>query len=137
MTKITPASPWWWGHDDERFSGPFDTREAAEEEARESADGGFYICQAEKGPPLKLSDYIDADWLIEHANDKSWDDHGDPDGDHTLFDPSADQIADLQARLRTAADEWQASNGIVIAPFQFAECTVAEWVSIDESGAEE
>lgn len=127
---ITHKSPWWWGDNDERFNGPFETREIAEGDARTNTDVGFYLCQAEKAPPLKLSQYIDIDQLIEDANQRSWEDFGDPEGDGELFDLKKDQIDDLEKRLKTAADEWQAAHGIVVTPFKFADSTPAEWVQI-------
>lgn len=130
MSNITPDSPWWWGRDDERFFGPFDTREAAEEAARDDADDGFYICQAEKRERLRLSEFIDADRLIEMANEGAWEAFGDPEGDSELFDATKDQIADLGKRLKTAADEWQTAHGIVVSPFQFSISTNPEWVAI-------
>lgn len=131
----TANAQWWWSHDDERFDGPFNTREAAIAEAEVSfgTDDGFYICQATKSAE-KLSGHFDAADLIERANDESAEFMGE-DGD-PLFDPNADQEADLQEIVRAAIDAWQEKHKLVFTQWCFDWQGRSEWISPnpDEKG---
>lgn len=133
--NIPDDAQWWWSRDDERFDGPFETREAAIAEADGYGyDDGFYICQATKPAPAKLSGHFDAADFIEQANDDSAEFMGE-DGD-PLFDPNADQETDLQAMVWAAIDAWQEKHKLVFMEWCFAWQGPSEWISTkpDEEG---
>jgi len=132
----TANAQWWWRHDGERFDGPFDTREAAiaEAEVNFGTDDGFYICQATKPTGAKLSKHFEADYFIEQSNEDSAEFMGE-DGD-PLFDPNADQEADLQEIVRAAIDAWQEKHKLVFTQWCFDWQGPSEWISTkpDEEG---
>lgn len=110
---------WWVGHSEERYHTECDSREEAVRIATEEQDGG-YICEAQKNDDLRLSRYFTADRLIEYAEECSYDDFGDPDGDFPIFEVSSDQGADLEKRVRAAIDEWQADHGLTFKAWKFS-----------------
>lgn len=70
---------WWVGHDEERYHTECDTRQEAVRIATEEQDGG-YICEAVKPGNIELSEFFDADRFLEEADERAYDDHGDPEG---------------------------------------------------------
>ncbi len=115
----TESVDWGWyaGSDDEHYhTGPLATRD----EAMAALNGrGGYIIEAHQGP-VKLSAYIDAQDLLERAEDTAYDlsnENGDP-----IFDAKSEQIADLSTRLKAACDKWQAAHGLVFTPYTFTAC---------------
>ncbi len=135
MPSEVNDAPWWWGTDNERFYGPFRTREEAMDEARENLyGGGFYLVQATQYAPLKLSGYFDAERMIENAEDDACE-YTDPEGDITLFDVGKSEMNDLQAMVRSTIDAWQEKHGLVFQPWRFATQGESEWVK-EEDGAD-
>ena len=104
---------WWSGRDGENYTDANDTRDAAI--AALEGEGG-YIIEARQDP-LDLSDYLDAADLLERAEEAAFD-QANEDGD-PIFDAKPEQIADLEARLKRACDEWQAAHGLVFTPWCF------------------
>lgn len=111
---------WWVGSNDERYHTECDSREEAVRIAKEEYDGA-YIVEAAKPSNIMLSEYFDADRFMEDAEDRAYDDHGDPDGGHdTVFDITAAQHADLETKVRAAISAWQAEHGLVFTGFRFS-----------------
>jgi len=134
-SQANDTAPWWYSFDDERFQGPFDTREAAIAEGEDYYDpDGFYICQATQSATLRLADFIEVDDLIERANDCAYD-LGDPDGS-PLFDPKTEDTKDLLITLRAAVNEWQDRRGIVFKPWAFTWQGRSEWVGVKKDDEE-
>lgn len=106
---------WWSSTDEEHFDGPFKTRDAA----IANLDGDLgWVCEAHQSP-LRLALYVDVETLLENAEDTASDlsnEDGDP-----IFDPSPEQTADLQARIKRACDEWQDAHGIQFIPWSFTD----------------
>ena len=107
---------WYVGQGGERFdAGPLDSREEAIEQGREEYNGeAFDICEA-KQDPLKVSDWIDADRILEWAEEQV----GDSDricfefDEPPYFPVKPEQEKDLTERIKRACDEWQAAHGLV------------------------
>jgi hypothetical protein len=114
---------WWAGQGGEHYtSGPHDNREAAVESGRDEFDGdAFEICEA-KQDPLKLSDWIDVERLLEDAeegisdSDRVCADFDEP----PFFEINAEQEKDLTERIKRACDEWQAAHGLVFTARTFS-----------------
>jgi hypothetical protein len=113
MTDTENGWLWFSGRDDENFPGTHNTRDQAIAEL----DGfGGYIVEARQDP-LRLADCIDASLIMEGAEDDAEqysNEYGDP-----IFVCAADQLDDLQARLKIACDEWQSAHGLVFTPYAF------------------
>lgn len=109
---------WWVGHDDERYHTSCETREEAVRIASEDQEGG-YICEAIQSA-IYLSDYFNADTFLEWAEERAWDDHGDPEGDNVTFEVAPDQQRALEAKVRAAIAEWQTENGLHFTGFKFS-----------------
>ena len=116
---------WFSGSNDEHFSGTHNTRDQAIAEL----DGfGGFIVEARQDP-LRLADCIDAALILESAEDDAEqcsNEYGD-----RIFSCSEDQLDDLQARLKTACDEWQSAHGIVFTPYCFTSTRNAEKIAPD------
>lgn len=124
---------WWAGPDEERCTiGPCASREeviaAAQAEAMgefQDDDGawklGFWICEAEKRP-LRLAEWIEADQLLERAEETLADsDRVGCDGDDgPWFEATVEQEADFRKRIAAACDEWQAAHGLVFTCMTFS-----------------
>lgn len=65
-------------------------------------------------PPIRLADWLDAGTIIEAVEDDIYS-NGRANSEHDdgqVFDAAPKQIADLDRRLKAAADEWQAANNL-------------------------
>lgn len=122
---------WWIGSDEERYTEHCATREQAVKIACEEFDGGAWITEAKKNNP-DLAQYFFADRFIEDAEDLAWEDHADPDGGEPIFDPTLEQSADLQERVRKAITEWAEHHKIVFHGFRFAAQRNTEFIAPDE-----
>lgn len=108
---------WQWyqaRHEEGSYSGPYATREDAIAEGRgewgDDDDVGFWIAEA-TDPPVKLSEWIGADDLLERAEESIFDnDRASMEWDDLIFDASKEQEADLKARIIAACDEWQKAH---------------------------
>lgn len=90
-------------------------------------------------PPVRLADWIDAEQVIEAAEDSLYS-NGRADSEHddrTIFDATPDQIADLDRRLKAAADEWQAAHGLEFPVSTFKAILCQHDVRIDRQPGEE
>jgi len=117
---------WFWfsGSNDEWYqNGPCKTREQAILEL--DGEGG-YIIEARQDP-VKLSDYADLEGAIERAHEGSYDLIGE-DGD-PIFEVTPEQEKDLIARLKAAADQWQADHKLVFTPRMFTATRNAEKIA--------
>lgn len=124
---------WWAGYNEEYCTvGPCDSREeviaAAQEEAMnefQDADGvwklSFFICEAEQRP-LRLADWIEADRLLERAEEVLSDSDrvGCEGDDGPWFEATVEQEADFRKRIAAACDEWQAAHGLVFTCMTFS-----------------
>ena len=115
---------WWAGRNDECFQvGPCPTREAAIAAAADERLGEFHdetdgflklrfeIVEAQSAP-LRLADWIDADSILERADENLADSDRIGEEDGPWFDASSEQEADLVASLKAAADAWQVRHGL-------------------------
>lgn len=128
-------APWWWGRDDERFTGPLKTRDEAISEARhDDLERGFYIVQAELHEPLKLSGYFTSEAFVEHAEDCAYDlrDH---ESDDLIFEVGELAMEDLQLTVRAAIDAWQERHGLIFNPWAFKWQGKSEWFAPEEEEA--
>lgn len=126
-----PVGGWaWWASFDggERYSvGPEVSREAVIEAAREYGGGDPFVVVEATQRPVRLSDFIDVEDLVERADERAWEDHGDPDdpddSGNPIFDFSATGpvAANLEARIKRAVDEWQDANGVAPVSWRFTE----------------
>ena len=117
---------WWAGSNEDLFDvGPCETRDEAISEAIGSCtynefqndDGRWmvevFLCEA-RNEPLRLADWIDADDLLERAEDNLWD-RDRVSGEFEegpWFVATLEQAADLADRVKRACDEWQAAHGL-------------------------
>ena len=126
---MTDHQEWKWysGSNDEEFSnGPFDTRE----EAVAELDGwGGFVVMARK-VPQRLAGYFDVDTFLEEAEEAAYElcnENGDP-----LFDVTKEQSEDLQARVRTAIQDWQDTHDLTFVPWAFTGSSNLENIPEDE-----
>lgn len=141
-TPLAPAphlmpseSPWqWWAGSDEEWCtvGPESTREDIIQAATNDSlgefehEGGgwnlsFHIIEARQDP-LRLADWIEADRLLERA------DEGVSDSDRVSseyddgpwFECTQEQEKDLVERVKRACDEWQAAHQLVFSCATFS-----------------
>ncbi len=136
---------WWAGSGEEWMGiGPCPTRDDA---VSEMVDDGsaeyldetvdppvwrnkFYICEA-KQDPLRLSDWIGLDWLIDRAEENLADservscEHD----DGPWFDITKEQEAELCEALRKACDDWQVSHGLKFHSSTFSHTRNGEYVT--------
>jgi hypothetical protein len=130
---------WWVGQGGERYtSGPHDSREQAIEAGREEYTGdAFDICEA-KQDPLKVSDWIDADRMLEWAEEQVEDservcwEFDDP----PYFPVKPDQEKDLVERIKRACDEWQEAHCLVFTVSTFSAVRNHETIPEDAMLAE-
>jgi len=120
---------WWAGANEEWFTiGPCDTKEQAIDEALNDGIGewldetqdppawmqSFFVVEARQYP-LKLSDWINADLILDLANENlvGSDRVSSENDDGPWFEVTPEQQADLVNRLKSVCDEWQSSHGLV------------------------
>lgn len=120
---------WWAGDNDEWFTvGPCDTKEEAIQQAIEDEVGlwfdksqdppclmqAFHVVEARQDQ-LKLSDWVDAEQIIERADEALADSDrvSCENGDGPWFEATPDQDVDLTRRIKLACDEWQTAHGLV------------------------
>lgn len=125
--RIFDETPWRWyaGENEEVLTvGPFPSREAVVREAAgqrlgeflDEADGSwklaFHVVEARQDP-LRLSAYVDAERLLEDAeNSLESSDRMTELDEGPIFECSVGQQADLEAHVRRACDDWQARHGL-------------------------
>lgn len=140
---------WWTGTNDEIMTyGPHDTREDAIREAQEDRIGEFqdkdgtwkigcHVVEACQDP-LRLADWIDADRLLELAEDRLSDsDRVAADEDRgPFFECTPEQEKDLAERIARGCDEWQAEHGLVFTCRTFSAMRNAEYVVVPHLGEE-
>ena len=127
--RWTSEWQWWAGSsaDDYMTIGPCATREQAIDEAvndgfgewlDESKDppawkNTFHVCECRQDP-LRLADWIDADWILERAEESL----ADSDrvscefDDGPWFECTPEQEDDLKSALRKACDDWQVRHNL-------------------------
>jgi hypothetical protein len=117
---------WYWCWSNDESEGPWHGKYATREEAIAAGkidhsdwlyeeDGtGFFIAEA-KNSPLKLSDWVPLDNLIEFAEDDLHDSDRVyyDEGPAAVFKVSHDQKMELEKMLVAAIDRWQAYHGLV------------------------
>ena len=127
----------WWQqkHEDSPCEGPYESRDEAISAGRYEWDGeGFYVLQA-ASDPVKLSEWLGADRMIERAEEDIQDsDRYNADYDDVIFDVKPDQEADLASRIKRACDEWQDEYGLRFVPCTFSRSTVPEYIAPMVSG---
>lgn len=97
-------SKWYYSTDGGEMYNQAESREDAERCL--DGRGGFVGYGSQ--PEVKLSDQIDADYMLEGFEDNLYD----LGGDDPIFDCTKEQMKDLETRLRKAADEWQETNSL-------------------------
>ena len=127
--RWTSEWQWWAGSSAEDYMtiGPCATRQQAIEEAvndgfgewlDESKDppawkNTFHVCECRQDP-LRLADWIDADWILERAEESL----ADSDrvscefDDGPWFECTPEQEDDLKSALRKACDDWQVRHNL-------------------------
>lgn len=121
---------WYYSPCEEFFTGPFETRDEAILNGMASYDDvGFCVAQA-SNPPVKLSDWIPYQEILEYAEASIFDNDRasyEYDGDG-IFNVTPSQEKDLKARIKKACDEWQADNGISFSCSTFYYMSAPEWI---------
>lgn len=136
MTTTPETSGHLWYHadceDSESWFGACATREEAIEDGKDEYDGSFFVCRA-SNPPLRLADWINADDVLERADEQIADSDrvGGEWDEGPWFEASPEQAADLAARLREACDDWQAAHGLVFTCRTLADISTPELVTIE------
>jgi hypothetical protein len=130
---MTDTTEWKWyqaAHEDMSWDGPYDTRDDAINAGRHEWDGdGFYVAQG-INPPIRLADWVDADTMIERANENLFDnDRASYEHDDWPFCPKPDAEKDLIECIKRACDEWQEHHGLVFYCNTFAEMTPPEYIT--------
>jgi hypothetical protein len=118
---------WWAGYSEDVYSEPCASRDEAVEWVALNCDEGGWITQALPARVLRLSDYIDADHILDAAEDTTYDE-SDPDGDGN-FHVTKEQSADLTARVRAAIDAWQDHHGLAFQAWAFRGMRNTEYVT--------
>lgn len=126
---------WYASSDGELFTvGPYGDKQDAINEAVSDELGWnegachFTIAYA-KEQVARVSSRFDADRFIEDAEDH-YCEYGDPDGNQAMIEPTREQIADLETRVRKAIDDWQVVNGLRFKLWAFAECSQYEEITV-------
>ncbi|MDI6835412.1 MAG: hypothetical protein QMD99_06825, partial [Rhizobiaceae bacterium] len=143
---VKTESPWqWWAGENEEWCtvGPENSREeiiqaATGDELGEYQDDGgtwrlsFHIVEARQDP-LRLADWIEADELLERAEENfaNGDRRADEYDDGPWFECSPEQEKDLAERIKRACDEWQAAHGLVFACSTFSHTRNSEHITVD------
>lgn len=150
---------WWAGESEDSMMriGPCATRDQVISEAVQGGLGEwlddsqdpprrwnkFTILEA-KQDPLRMADWIDADTLLDRADEAVLDsDRACREyDDGPFFDVTTEQEADLRCRLQRACDEWQIVHGLKFSANTFSAsrnheeiCTDALRTTASEGGA--
>lgn len=135
MLRSSNDDGFWWTSNEENYhDGPCATREEAIRAG--VASGQFAVgdtittawCTIQH---LKLSEFFDADRMLEDIEDNQVDDYCSEDGD-AVFDVTPDQKMDLQAMVRAAIDEWEVKHQLKFSSWYFKDCTQAEQYTVTE-----
>lgn len=143
MSRKTEGEWGWWAGTNEEWMtvGPCATREHAIDEMVQDGSGEFldnsqdppvwknsiYVCEARQDP-LRLADWIGADWILERADESLADsdrvscEHD----DGPWFEATPEQEEDLKERLKRACDEWQEAHGLSFTSQTFSHSRNAE-----------
>jgi len=108
--NLTDSTEQWCISADEGsgYYGDYPTKDAAIAAGRIEFDGDpFWVGKAR--PPKPLSNGVYADWVLESAQEDLDDEWF---VEWNSFEPSEEQVADLQQRLRAVVDEWFANHGL-------------------------
>ncbi len=138
------AWQWWAGSDEEWCTvGPEDTREAIIQAATNDSlgefqhEGGgwnlsFHIVEARQDP-LRLADWIEADRLLERAEEGLSDSDrvSSEYDDGPWFECTPEQEKDLEERVKRACDEWQAAHRLVFSCATFSHTRNKEKVIVE------
>lgn len=130
---------WWFSSDEENYSGPYATRDAAIAAARSEhcgefdrveGVGRFYLLEARQGP-IALWRYVDSSDVMENVCQAVDDDYGGEDG--IEWDGAWPDAADarLELWLRRLVRFWQWWHGIKVRTWGFTHSRNAErytWV---------
>lgn len=122
---------WYVGKDEERYTTECVDRDEAVYIAREEYEGA-HIIEACKPVNIPISGYFHAGRFIEYAEDAAYDVHADPESGEPVFDLEPEQMADLQAMVRAAMDEWQAKHGLTFQGFAFSASRNGEYIPAKE-----
>lgn len=140
-----PNWQWYISADEERYQGPYDSREEAIDVAKadevglvdaEDSDTGkallsFHIMEAHK-QPIQIADHIDIDDMVTAWIDGPFEDLADPDEvDSIVAHVTEWQWADLQERLRAVTRAWQEEHKIVVQGFAFTGTRNSEDVTVE------
>lgn len=141
--KTESSWQWWAGTDEEWCTvGPEDSREAIIQAATNDSLGendddnswklSFHIVEARQDP-LRLADWIEADDLLDRAEDNVADSDRVTSeyDDGPYFECTSDQKRDLRERIERACDEWQAAHGLVFTCRTFSHTRNNEHVVVD------
>ena len=135
---------WYAGRDDEHYQfGPHKTRDDAIAEAKDNCCGdfqddkgvwklGIHLCEA-TNPPIPLSDWIEADWVMEQAETSLTDNDrvGSDFDEGPFFDCTPEQEKDLEAAIKLACNEWQARHNLVFTCSTFLNMRNTEYLVLD------
>lgn len=144
VVPTTGAWQWWAGSDEEWCTvGPEDAREAIIQAAINDSlgefehEGGgwnlsFHIVEARQDP-LRLADWIEADRLLERAEEGMSDSDrvSSEYDDGPWFECTPEQEKDLEERVKRACDEWQAAHGLVFSCATFSHTRNKEHVIVE------
>lgn len=144
VAPTTSTWQWWAGSDEEWCTvGPEDTREAIIQAATNDSLGefehegggwnlGFYIVEARQDP-LRLADWIEADRLLERAEEGISDSDrvSSEYDDGPWFECTPEQEKDLEERVKRACDEWQAAHRLVFSCATFSHTRNREHVIVE------
>ncbi len=144
VVPTTGAWQWWAGSDEEWCTvGPEDTRGAIIQAATNDSlgefehEGGgwnlsFHIVEARQDP-LRLADWIEADRLLERAEESMSDSDrvSSEYDDGPWFECTPEQEKDLEERVKRACDEWQAAHRLVFTCATFSHTRNKEHVIVE------
>ena len=126
---------WYHTTDPEGFwHGKCATREDAVADGRSYYDGDPFCVAWAVNDPIRLADWIDADRLLERAEDRLADSDrvcGEFDDD-IVFRVTPAQERDLEDRIKRVCDEWQAAHNLVFTFNTFSAMGEPEWINSKE-----
>ncbi len=127
---------WWVGADDERYHTQCETRDEAVRIAKGECDGAWII-EARKPLNIRLSRYFDVSEFLDRADERAFEDHGDPDGNtDSVFDIAANHQGDLEDKIKAAIDAWQDEHGLTFSGYQFSETRNGEYIPAETEAAQ-